>query len=249
MTLKIAFLAPKGSQEQQRLEKRYNGVSPKKADVLVALGGDGFMLHTLQHYMEHNLERPVYGMNLGSVGFLMNAYHEDQLIERLQKAQVASLHPLAMEAVLASGKRTQALAINEVSLLRLSPQTAKIRLFVNEEPRLQNLFCDGLLLSTPAGSTAYNRSAHGPILPLSARLLSLTPISPQRWHGALLPHDARIRIEILEGQKRPVAVSADARGYGAITQVQIAEDPRTLSLLFDKGHSLEERILTEQFRT
>ena len=246
MPLKIAFLAPPTAQESRtRLHERYHGVSPQEADVLVALGGDGFMLHTLHQHME----RPVYGMNLGSVGFLMNAYHEDDLLERLQKAQTTSLHPLAMEASLASGEQTRALAINEVSLLRLSPQTAKIRLFVNDEPRLETLFCDGLLVSTPAGSTAYNRSARGPILPLSARLLALTPISPQQWHGALLPHDARIRIDILETQKRPVAVSADARGYGAVTHVHIAEDPRTLCLLFDPGHSLEERILAEQFKT
>lgn len=248
----IAFLASPAEEAEsacQRLSTRYNSVDPDEADVIVALGGDGFMLQVAHRFM--NSGKPVYGMNRGSVGFLMNEYSEASLDERLDKAEVTIIRPLAMHAVDAKGNTHEALALNEVSLLRQTHQAAKLRVLIDGKVRLEELICDGILVSTPAGSTAYNLSAHGPIIPISSPLLALTPISPfrpRRWRGALLPNVARIDIEILEADKRPVSVVADHSEFRDITRVRIKEAPDAQALmLFDPGHSLDERILAEQF--
>jgi NAD+ kinase len=231
------------------MQKRYRNTDAKDADVIVALGGDGFMLQALHAFL--GKEKPIYGMNLGSIGFLMNEFREDGLLDRLEAAESARIHPLRMRATDASGATKEALAFNEVSLLRQTKQAAKIRILVDGRPRISELICDGVLLSTPAGSTAYNLSAHGPILPIDAALLALTPISafrPRRWHGALLPHRAKTRFEILEPDKRPVSAVADDVEVRNVIAVDVAED-RTIAMtmLFDAGHSLDERILAEQF--
>jgi NAD+ kinase len=228
---------------------RYGDHAPENAQVIVALGGDGFMLETLHANLRHGL--PVYGMNCGSVGFLMNNFSEDDLPGRLARAQAATLHPLHMHAVTQSGVVEEALALNEVSLLRQLRQAAKIRITVDGRVRLPELICDGVLISTPAGSTAYNLSAHGPIVPLSANLLPLTPISafrPRRWRGALLPSNADVLFEVLEAQKRPVAAVADFTEVRDVVSVAVSED-RSLSLtvLFDPDQGLSERIIAEQF--
>ena len=231
------------------LEKRYDGVSPAGADIIVALGGDGLMLQTLHR----NLRRrtPIFGMNLGTVGFLMNTFRAAGLPARLRKARHVSLTPLRMVATNDRGKTHDVIAINEVSLLRSSRQTARIGVKVDGTVRLADLYCDGALVATPAGSTAYNLSAQGPILPINAALLALTPISafrPRRWRGALLPNTAYVVIEVLEGDKRPVAAVADHDEVRDVRRVEVLSD-RTISMrmLFDPGHSLEERILREQF--
>ncbi len=220
----------------------------EKADIIVALGGDGFMLQTLHAFRD--LRKPVYGMNLGSVGFLMNEFSEDGLEKRLLAAEPAELHPLRMTAHTKDGVR-EALAFNEVSLLRQTRQAAKLRIVIDDKIRIEELICDGALVSTPAGSTAYNLSAHGPILPIDAALLALTPISafrPRRWRGALLPRRARTRFEILEAPKRPVSAVADDLEVRDVTIVEVAEDRSiSVTLLFDEGRSLDERILAEQF--
>jgi NAD+ kinase len=227
----------------------YNDVGEQDADVIVALGGDGFMLQTLHHFLGR--EKPIYGMNLGSVGFLMNEYRRDGLGARLAAAEPAKINPLRMKAVTADGKTHEALAFNEVSLLRETRQTAKIRIFIDDRVRIEELICDGVLISTPAGSTAYNLSAHGPIMPIDAALLALTPISafrPRRWHGALLPHRARTRFEIRDPKKRPVSAVADNLEVRNVASVDVAEDRSiSMTMLFDAGHSLDERILAEQF--
>jgi NAD+ kinase len=241
-----------GSEDAQAalaaMQRRHKDAGADKADIVVALGGDGFMLQTLHNFLER--KKPIYGMNLGSVGFLMNEYREENLDQRLVAAESALLHPLRMRAVGKHGA-TEALAFNEVSLLRETRQAAKIRVLVDGKPRIAELICDGILVSTPAGSTAYNLSAHGPILPIDADLLALTPISafrPRRWHGALLPHRARVRFEILEAEKRPVSAVADGLEVRDVTQVDVAEDRSiSMTMLFDAGHSLDERILAEQF--
>ena len=230
------------------LHARYEDVGPEKADIIVALGGDGFMLQTLHAFLDNG--KPIYGMNLGTIGFLMNEFHAEGLIERLEAAEAAALHPLRMRA--ATRQTTiEALAFNEVSLLRQTRQTAKIRIFVDDKVRIAELVCDGVLVATPAGSTAYNLSAHGPILPIDADLLALTPISafrPRRWRGALLPHRARARFEILEPDKRPVSAVADNFEVRDVVSVEVAEDRSiAVTMLFDAGHSLDERILAEQF--
>jgi NAD+ kinase len=231
--------------EMQRL---YDDAGTEKADVIVALGGDGFMLQTLHAFL--GKKKPIYGMNLGSVGFLMNEYREEGLETRLERAESAEIHPLRMRAS-AGGKLTEALAFNEVSLFRQTRQAAKIRILVDEKIRIEELICDGVLVSTPAGSTAYNLSVHGPILPIDAALLALTPISafrPRRWRGALLPHRARTRFEILEADKRPVSAVADDFEVRNVNCVDVAEDRSiAMTMLFDAGHSLDERILAEQF--
>ncbi len=231
-----------------RLEALYGNCPPEQATALVALGGDGFMLETQHRYLGRNL--PVYGMNRGSVGFLMNAYREENLFERVAAAQSANLHPLRMRAHTAHATHA-ALAINEVSLLRETRQTAKLRILIDGKERLAELSCDGILISTPAGSTAYNLSAQGPIVPLSANLLPLTPISPfrpRRWRGALLPGDARVVFEVLEPEKRPVAAVADYTEVRDVRRVEVREDRSiTLTLLFDPDTNLSERILAEQF--
>jgi NAD+ kinase len=233
-----------------RLRDRYGGVEPEDADIIVALGGDGFMLETLHRYLHRGV--PIYGMNCGTVGFLMNAYNEDDLPARLARAEPVVLHPLSMVAHVDGDGTTAALAINEVSLLRQSRQAAKLRISIDGVVRLEELICDGILLSTPAGSTAYNLSAHGPIVPMGSPLLPLTPISvfrPRRWHGALLPNTARVTIEVLEPAKRPVSATADFTDVRHVTRVDIREDSSiSLRLLFDPEHNLEERIVKEQFQ-
>lgn len=230
------------------LRAMYGDAGPEDAEIVIALGGDGFMLQTLHAFVGEG--KPIYGMHLGSVGFLMNEYRENGLQERLAQAESAEIHPLKMRTYTAGGV-TEALAFNEVSLLRQTRQAAKIRIVVDEKTRIRELICDGVLVSTPAGSTAYNLSAHGPILPIDAALLALTPISafrPRRWHGALLSHRARTRFEILEPEKRPVSAVADDFEVRHVTQVEVAEERSIgMTMLFDAGHSLDERILAEQF--
>ena len=249
---RIAFCAsptPLAQDARARLVARYGDCEIEHADAIVSLGGDGFMLET----MHRNLGRqtPVYGMNCGSVGFLMNAFSEDDLPSRLARAQVAVLYPLRMHAVTETGRVEEALALNEVSLLRQLRQAAKIRITVDGRVRLQELICDGILISTPAGSTAYNLSAHGPIVPLSANLLPLTPISafrPRRWRGALLPSSAEVLFEVLESEKRPVAAVADFTEVRDVVSVAVSEDRgTTANILFDPDQGLSERIIAEQF--
>ena len=234
-----------------RLAARYGNHVDDAADVVVALGGDGLMLETLHRMMARGDTRPVYGMNCGSVGFLMNGLGEDELPERLGRAQAAILHPLRMHAVTQTGAVEEALALNEVSLLRQLRQAAKIRITVDGRVRLQELVCDGVLVSTPAGSTAYNLSAHGPIVPLSANLLPLTPISafrPRRWRGALLPSTVDVLFEVLEQDKRPVAAVADFTEVRDVASVALSEDREVVvTVLFDPDQGLSERIIAEQF--
>jgi NAD+ kinase len=233
----------------QRLMVRYGNCPFEQADVAVPLGGDGFMLQTLHRVLGRST--PVYGMNCGSVGFLMNPFREDGLLDRLAQAQEALLYPLRMRAVTASGPVKEALAFNEVSLLRQLAQTAKIRITVDGRVRLPELICDGVLISTPAGSTAYNLSAHGPIVPLSANLLPMTPISafrPRRWRGALLPSTADVLFEVLEADKRPVAAVADSTEVRDVVSVAVREDREvSVTVLFDPDQGLSERIVAEQF--
>jgi len=251
--VRIAFTAserPDAQEGRARLAARYGEAAVGDAEVIVALGGDGFMLETFHAHMATGL--PVYGMNRGSVGFLMNDYSEEGLPERIAAAETAVIHPLRMTATDAHGETHVALAINEVSLLRQTRQAAKLRISIDGKLRLSELSCDGALVSTPAGSTAYNLSAHGPIIPLDARVLALTPISafrPRRWRGALLGHTAKVTFEILEAAKRPVSAVADNHEVRDVVDVRIAEDRDiSLRMLFDEGRSLEERVLAEQFQ-
>ena len=251
-TLKVCFVAagtPKAQEARDQLEQKYGTYGPREADIIVALGGDGTILRSLHRFM--GCKAPIYGMNLGAVGFLMNQYSADDLLERLEKARPTSLHPLRMTARRVSGETVDALAINEVSLLREARQSAKIRISINGVVRLEELICDGVLLSTPAGSTAYNFSAHGPIIPTGAGLLALTPISafrPRRWRGALLPREAVVSWEVLEQEKRPVSATADYTEVRDVSHVLVQEERSlTLKILFDPGHDLEDRIINEQF--
>jgi NAD+ kinase len=246
---RLHFTAVSQAQESlAALRARYGDSGPDQADIVVALGGDGFMLQTLHAFT--GLGKPIYGMNRGTVGFLMNEYHQDDLPGRLAAAERAVIHPLKMTAHSQAGS-VEARAFNEVSLLRQARQAAKIRILVDGRPRISELICDGVLVATPAGSTAYNLSAHGPILPIGADLLALTPISafrPRRWRGALLPHRARVRFEVLECSKRPVSAVADDFEVREVTAVDVVEDRSiAMSLLYDAGHNLDERILAEQF--
>jgi NAD+ kinase len=245
----LASTADVAAAARERLVARYGDAPLEKASVIIALGGDGSMLETQHRLLGRNL--PVYGMNRGSVGFLMNEYREEGLLQRLAEAQAAVLHPLRMCATCANGKRSEALAINEVSLLREARQAAKIRILVDGTTRLPELICDGILVSTPAGSTAYNLSAHGPIVPLGAGLFAMTPISafrPRRWRGALLPSNAEVVFEILEAEKRPVAAVADYTEVRDVRHVRVREDRSvSLTMLFDPDHGLSERIIAEQF--
>ncbi len=252
MTKRIAFLASDAEVAQtarETLVARYGNVAPRDADVVVALGGDGFMLHTLQG-IQH-LNTPVYGMNRGTIGFLMNEYAETDLMARLADAEEEVINPLSMTAMDQSGKVHEALAINEISLLRAGPQAARLRIRVDGRVRMDELVCDGALLSTPAGSTAYNYSAHGPIVPIGADVLALTPIAafrPRRWRGALLPKEAQVRFEVIESDKRPVIVAADSLSFPDIDWVEIRSEPTVQHrILFDPGHGLEERLISEQF--
>ncbi|MEX5730017.1 NAD+ kinase [Rhodovulum iodosum] len=249
---RIAFLASRSEIAAAALDHlagRYGQVPPEEAEVIVSLGGDGFMLQTL-HGTQH-LETPVYGMNCGTIGFLMNEYHEDGLIERLEAAEEAIINPLMMRAIRPDGTPYEALAINEVSLLRAGPQAAKLRISVDGRVRLEELVCDGALVSTPAGSTAYNYSAHGPILPIGSDVLALTAVAafrPRRWRGALLPKTATVRLDVLEPEKRPVMAEGDSRGAGVVTSVEVTSEPTIAHrILFDPGHGLEERLIREQF--
>lgn len=246
----VASEAPDAEKARRRLVKLYGDVAPAEADVIVALGGDGLMLQTIHTYL--NAARPIYGMNRGSVGFLMNDYGDKDLVERINTAELTVIHPLRMVTRDASGHQAKGLAFNEVSLLRQRYQAAKLRIAIDGKTRLEELICDGLLLSTPAGSTAYNLSAHGPIIPINSPLLALTPISafrPRRWRGAILSRDARVSIEIMEPGKRPVAAVADHQEVRDVISVEIAEDrKRSARILFDKGQALAERVLAEQFR-
>jgi NAD+ kinase len=250
---KISFVASETEEAGQALANlvaRYGQSATEAADVIVALGGDGLMLQTLHRHMHDRI--PIYGMNRGSVGFLMNEYREDELVERLERADMTRICPLAMIATDDIGRTHQGLAINEVSLFRQTHQAAKLMISVDGRVRLEELICDGVLVATPAGSTAYNLSAYGPILPINARLLALTPISPfrpRRWRGALLPNAAKIAIDVLEPAKRPVSAVADHSETRSVVRVEIEEARGVeLYMLFDRGHTLDERILVEQFR-
>jgi NAD+ kinase len=246
----VASDTPEAKEALARLEARYGVTGVDEAEVIVALGGDGFMLETLHRFMERGV--PIYGMNCGTVGFLMNQYDEETLAERVDAAQQVTLHPLHMHAETVDGKSSDALAINEVSLLRESRQAAKIGITIDGVKRMDELICDGVMVATPAGSTAYNLSAHGPILPIAAQLLALTPISvfrPRRWRGALLPSSAEVTFEVHEAAKRPVSATADFTEVRDVRRVTLREDQSLdLNLLFDPEHNLEERIVKEQFQ-
>lgn len=241
--------APAAESGVEELRRQYGHVPAEEAEVVVALGGDGFMLQTLHTIME--LDVPVYGMNRGSVGFLMNEYSCENLFEKLANARLARISPLRMTAIDQHGEEHEALAINEVALFRQRHQAAKIRVNVDDKTMLEELSCDGVLVATPAGSTAYNLSAHGPILPIRSKMMALTPISayrPRRWRGALLMLDSRVDFEVLEQEKRPVAATADHFEVRNVRQVSVATAPEIeLKLLYDPGHELEDRLLREQF--
>jgi NAD+ kinase len=248
----IAFVAAKTKEAEaarRMLARLYPHVSPERAKVVVALGGDGFMLEALRGSIDRDVA--VYGMNRGSVGFLMNEFRARGLVQRLERAERVKLRPLEMVAANVRGRERRALAINEVSLLRMTHQTANLRIVVNGVKRLDNLVCDGVLIASPAGSTAYNLSAFGPIVPIGARLLALTPISPfrpRRWRGALLPASSTIEFRVLEPEKRPVAAVADSFEVRDVARVAVRESRRhSCTIMFDPEHNLEERILREQF--
>ncbi|MEN3315900.1 MAG: kinase [Acidimicrobiaceae bacterium] len=245
----VASAAPLAQQALVELCQLHRSVGPEEADVIVALGGDGFMLETMHRYLRTG--KPFFGMNRGNVGFLMNEFRTEGLFDRVMRAERATLYPLAMTARSENGTTVEALAINEVSLLRQSRQAATIRISVNNVVRLPELVCDGLMLATPAGSTAYNLSANGPIVPLRAPLLALTPVSPFRprgWRGALLPSNVEVRLEVLERWKRPVSAVADQVEVRNVVDVDIREDPSMgIELLSDPHRDFHERILVEQF--
>ena len=252
MTRRIAFLAsrsPDATEAKNHLVKRYESVELDDADIAVALGGDGFMLEAIHRCLSRNI--PIYGMNRGTVGFLLNNYDEDNLLDRLDNAHEEKLRPLHMRVTTDSGIQQDAYGFNEVSLLRQTRQAANIQVAIDGKVRIEKLMCDGCLVATPAGSTAYNLSAHGPILPIGSGVLALTPISafrPRRWQGAVLRQDAKIHLTILDHYKRPVSAVADAHEVRNVAEVEISVDrEREVSLLFDPGHNLEERILNEQF--
>jgi len=249
---KIAFVASETEEAKDALHelaKRYGNVAPEAADAIIALGGDGLMLQTLHRHLTSRI--PIYGMNRGSVGFLLNDYQENRLQERLEQAEITVIHPLRMAARDRAGAIHEALAINEVSLFRQIHQAAKLKIAVDGTTRLDELICDGVLVATPAGSTAYNLSAHGPILPISAPLLALTPICPfrpRRWRGALLPNEATVVIDVLEPDKRPVSAVADHTEFRDVVAVEVKEESGIdIFMMFDPGHTLAERILAEQF--
>jgi NAD+ kinase len=245
----VASTSDKARAARDELQDRYGAASPDDADVIVALGGDGFMLRTLHAQLGHGL--PVYGMKLGRVGFLMNRYLPAELPARIAAARPAVLHPLEMHVTQRDGTQIDALAFNEISLLRQTNQAAHIEVALNGQVKLPNLICDGLLVATPAGSTAYNLSAHGPILPLDANVLALTPISPfrpRRWRGAILPHRTLVTLRVLEPGKRPVSATADFLEVRDVREVKICQAQECgVKLLFDPEHNLEQRILDEQF--
>lgn len=248
----IAFLASGAEDARRALDRltaRYGNAPLDGAEVIVALGGDGFMLHTL--HRTQSLDIPVYGMNRGTVGFLMNEYGVDDLMERLNAAEEEVINPLSMKAADRNGNIFQGLAINEVSLLRAGPQAAQLRITVDGRERLDLLVCDGALVATPAGSTAYNYSAHGPILPIGSDVLAITAVAafrPRRWRGALIPKTAKVRIDVLNAEKRPVMAEGDGKAVRDVLWVEVRSEPAIAHrLLFDPGHGLEERLLREQF--
>lgn len=250
--MKLSFTAsarPEAQDALRRLRHVYGDVGEADAEIVVALGGDGHMLETLRRRLDD--KKPVYGMHRGTIGFLMNEYHEKDLLERLAQAEPVRVRPLVARCRTARGETIEERAFNEVSLLRQTAQSAKLRILIDGAERMPELLCDGVLVATPAGSTAYNFSAYGPILPIDSRLLALTPISafrPRRWRGALLSHRAKVRIEVLEAERRGVSAAADNRETRDVTEVEISEDPNApLTLLFDPGHALDDRILREQF--
>lgn len=245
----VASSAPEAVAARARLARLYGNAPVKQANVIVALGGDGLMLETMHAHMTSGV--PIYGMNQGSVGFLMNDYNEDDLVERLSKAKTTIIHPLTMSVTDADDIVSTALAINEVSVYRQTHQAAKLRITIDDKVRMDELICDGALVATPAGSTAYNLSAHGPILPINSPLLALTPISPfrpRRWRGAILPDHGQIRFEVMEHAKRPVSAVADHKEIRFVRQVDISMDKSVdLHMMFDADRALDERVLTEQF--
>ena len=247
------FLASNNVDAQKKkeiLEKKFGSNSADNADVIIVLGGDGFMLEAIKNQMDKNL--PLFGLNYGSVGFLMNTVNDEDLIQRLNSSQSIKIKPLSMFAKTTDGSEHSAIAINEVSLLRETHQAAKIKISIDKNVRLDELVCDGVLLSTPSGSTAYNLSAHGPILPINADVLALTPISafrPRRWKGAILNNSSEVKFEIIDNKKRPVSAVADSTEFRDIESVTIKQDnQKSIQLLFDAQHSFEERILNEQFK-
>lgn len=247
----MASSRPDARDARKRLQERYGNVRAEDAEIVVALGGDGMMLEALHSVMDTGT--PVYGINYGSVGFLMNDPAESDLLDHLRRSERTSIHPLRATCTDIRGKTFTALAINEVSLLRETRQTAKIQISVDGRIRLAELAADGVMVATPAGSTAYNASAHGPILPLGSRTLALTPISafrPRRWRGALLSHDSKVRFDVLDPDKRPVSAVADNQEFRDIVSVDIEEAADvSLHMLFDEGRALGERILIEQFQS
>jgi NAD+ kinase len=252
MSEKIAFLAADTDSAQAALHELteiYGQCDFKTADYIVALGGDGFMLQTL--HLCQNLRAPVYGMNRGTVGFMMNAYEIKGLPLRLANAEQQIINPLIMKATLVDGKVETALAINEVSLLRAGPQAAKLKIWVDNRQRMDELVCDGVLVATPAGSTAYNYSAHGPILPIGADVLAMTALNayrPRRWRGALLPKTSIVRIDVLDNKKRPVMADADSVSFKNVKKVEISSETKIKhKILFNQGHGLDERLIQEQF--
>lgn len=252
MQRRIGFTASPSAEAQAALAAltdKHGQSSPDEAEVIVALGGDGFMLETLHALQDRDM--PVYGMNCGTIGFLMNGFSLENLPARLLAAEEEIINPLSMRAETIEGELAEGLAINEVSLLRAGPQAAKLRISVDGKLRLAELICDGAMLCTPAGSTAYNYSAHGPILPIGADVLALTAVAafrPRRWRGALLPKKAVVRFDVLEPEKRPVMADADGRSVRNVTFVEIRSEPRVRHrILFDPGHGLDERLLREQF--
>jgi len=245
----IASDSRSGQEGYKILKDKLNFVSLEEADVIIALGGDGFMLHTLHTYI--HLAKPIYGMNRGTIGFLMNRFDENDLIEKIADAKEETLFPLMMTTKTADGDQLTAIAFNEVSVIRNSKQAANIKVLVDGKERINKLMCDGILLSTPAGSTAYNLSVHGPILPLGSNLLALTPVSPfrpRRWRGALLKNSSVVELINLDPVKRPISASADFNEVTNIASLEIKEDrSRSFKILFDKEHSLEDRISSEQY--
>ena len=250
---KPVFLASSNNEaikQKKVLEEQYGINSLDNADVIVVLGGDGFMLEAIKSHMSHNL--PLFGLNYGSIGFLMNASNKDDLIKRINLSQSIVIAPLSMKVKSFDGNSHEAIAINEVSLLRETHQASKIKISIDDKVRLDELICDGILISTPSGSTAYNLSAHGPILPINADVLALTPISafsPRRWKGAILNNRSEVRFEVIDGKKRPVSAVADSTEFRDIESVTVKQDnENSIQLLFDEQHSFEERILNEQFK-
>ena len=245
----VASSAAPARAAQTELATRYDLVDPGDCDVIVALGGDGLLLHTIHEHLQ--LGRPIFGMNRGTVGFLLNQYRPDGLLERVAAATPITIHPLRLAATYPDGRRAHALAFNEVAVTRFSAHSANIRLSIDGVERMAKFVGDGLIVATPAGSTAYNLSAHGPIFPLGSNLLAVTPVSPfrpRRWKGALVPHTAEIVVENLDADKRPLAATADFHELFHVASVTIREDTSTaVQLLFDPDHSLEERMIAEQF--